>query len=411
MKSLARLISAAGRNLHPSLLGVWIKDISGIPRRSFGSSEHLASTMDWLREAHDACDQNGVSAGYSLIDGWLPPYPETTGYIIPTFFDYALRTGSNEWSDRAIRMANWEIEVQMSTGAVQAGVYRGTDIPQVPAVFNTGQVILGWCRAYKETGNSDYLDAASRAGNWLFAVQDKTNGYWKLNSSETETDVHAYDVRTAWSLLELFELTQEEKYKTVAKQQIDWTLSLQRPNGWFSNNSFFDSGKWGVTFTHTIAYVMEGLQEAHRILGDDRYYRSYAITAEKLMRIFELKKYMAGDFDENWKPSANYSCLTGDAQIAGVWLKTFLESHDIRYLNAALKLNDFVKSCQESNAGHAGIRGGVKGSQPLHGSYTPYTFPNWAAKFFADSLMLEEDIMANVEKAISQGKPAINFGY
>ena len=44
---------------------------------------HLESALKWLCQAHEkgAC---GVSAGYSFFRGWLPPYPETTGYIIPT---------------------------------------------------------------------------------------------------------------------------------------------------------------------------------------------------------------------------------------------------------------------------------------------------------------------------------------
>jgi hypothetical protein len=37
-------------------------------------------------------------------------------------------------------------------------------------------------------------------------------------------------------------------------------------------------------------------------------------------------------------------------------------------------------------------RGGIKGSHPINGGYHPWQYPNWAAKFFADALMLEETI-------------------
>ena len=50
---------------------------------------HLQGAIDWLCRAQDVRDgkddQGGVSAGWSFEDGWLPGYPETTGYIIETF--------------------------------------------------------------------------------------------------------------------------------------------------------------------------------------------------------------------------------------------------------------------------------------------------------------------------------------
>ena len=112
---------------------------------------------------------------------------------------------------------------------------------------------------------------------------------------------------------------------------------------------------------------MEGLQESWRILRDESYLRAVQLTAEKLLRIFELRRFMAGEFDEKWKSNAKYSCLTGNAQIAGVWLKLFQECGDARFLNAALKLNDYTKSTQNLKSAHGGVRGGVKGSQPIYG--------------------------------------------
>ncbi len=402
--TLKRLASAGVRGIHPAGFSTWARNALNSRRSPGTSREHLTATMHWLRAADDASPIGGVSGGYSMIDGWLDPYPETTGYIIPTFFDYAELTGENEWGDRAVALADWEIDVQMDCGAVQAGLYRGKGSKQVPAVFNTGQVILGWCRAFSETGDHRYLDAAKRAGDWLIEVQAE-DGAWRFESQETETTVHAYDVRTAWSLLEIFRLTDDKRYRQVAISNLDWTMAQQTANGWFANNAFFTSSdKWTAPFTHTIAYVMEGLQESYRILKDEKYLESYSRTSEKLLRIYELRKKMAGDFDSNWKSSSNYSCLTGSAQIAGVWLRHFEISGDIRYLNAALKLNDDVKACQNTASLHAGIAGGVQGSFPITGKYTPFIFPNWAAKFFADTLMLEEKIMADVEKRVRAGE-------
>lgn len=283
-------LRAGLRVIHPSLLSVLIQDRLGLMRKPGQSRLNLDAAIKWLCRAQDVCGGGGVSAGYSLIRGWHPPYPETTGYIIPTFYDYARLTQKKEIFERARRMADWETEVQLPSGAAQSGVYRGPLRRRRPVAFNTGQAILGFCRAFVETGDERYLNAARKTG-------------------------------------------------------------------------------------------------------------------EKLLRIFELRRFMAGEFDENWKSSATYSCLTGDAQIAGVWLKLFETEGDARFLNAALKLNDFAKASQSLRSMHPGARGGVKGSQPIFGRYTSFTYVNWGAKFLADSLMLEERVMADVERAVRSGEP------
>src|SRR6185436_6062964 len=100
------------RAMHPSLIGMYVRDAVGARGKLDTSRAHLDATMAWLCKAQDSVEGGGVSAGYSVIDGWLPPYPETTGYIIPTFYDYARLTGREEFRLRARRMADWELEVQ-----------------------------------------------------------------------------------------------------------------------------------------------------------------------------------------------------------------------------------------------------------------------------------------------------------
>jgi hypothetical protein len=391
-RSWARKFFAFAKLMKPSTLKVVTRDITRSSYCIRSTRDHLDETMAWLARAQDFGSGGGISGGYSLIQGWLPPYPETTGYIIPTFFDYNSLVGRQELVTRAVRMADWELSVQLSCGAVQAGVYRGAGTDRRPAVFNTGQVILGWCRAYSETKNNSYLQAAMKAGDWLISVQT-SEGSWRQAAPETETDVHAYDVRTAWSLLELHLLVGDKRYSDAGQRNLDWSLSLQRGNGWFEHNAFFISReRWRYPFTHTIAYVMEGFQEAERITGDKRYGQALGKVAEKLLEITERSPFLQGHFDSDWGSLASYCCLTGSAQIAGVFLRLFLQTNDVRYKRAGLALNNFVKGTQDLRSTQLGIRGGVKGSWPIYGRYTPFIYVNWAAKFFADSLMLEEKI-------------------
>ena len=108
-----------------------------VPRRDPGeTSESLRAAIDWLCRAQDAYDDGGVARSYSLTynaslgrRGWMPSYPETTGYIIPTVFDYARESGREELFNRAVRMADWECDVQMASGAVQGGTVNDPPTP------------------------------------------------------------------------------------------------------------------------------------------------------------------------------------------------------------------------------------------------------------------------------------------
>jgi hypothetical protein len=134
---------------------------------------------------------------------------------------------------------------------------------------------------------------------------------------------------------------------------------------------------------------MEGLIESARLANEPAWFAAARRTADALLEQYESRGFMPGDFDERWHTTSLYSCLTGDAQIAGVWLQIYGRTGEPRYLAAARRLNDYVKGTQRLRALNRGIRGGVKGSQPIWGRYTRFAYLNWAAKFLADSLMLE----------------------
>jgi len=52
-----------------------------------------------------------------------------------------------------------------------------------------------------------------------------------------------------------------------------------------------------------------------------------------------------------------------------VWLRLFEMTDDLRYLNAALKMNEMLKRLI-SDGGWRGIDGGVSGSSPVWGGYS-----------------------------------------
>ena len=365
---------------------------------------HVRAAIEWLCSAQDAAG-DGVSASYSLSRGWLPPYPETTGYIIPTFLDCAAMDDGPNLRERALRMADWELGVQLDGGGIPSGVQtngaprRQSDLElAAPSVFNTGQVVLGWCRAYQETGDVRYRDAAYRAGRFIVESQDD-DGAWRRNLSPIPTALlRTYKARVAWSLVALHEATNEKEFADAAKRALSWVVTQQQPNGYFENAGF-ESGQ--DPLTHTIAYCVEGLLEGGDRLGCDEYVVAAAQALEALMRRFEIKGYLSATFDNRWRETASYECLPGNAQIARAWLRLYQITRDPRYLSSALKLNRRLKRLQLLAPIGGGITGGIKASHPIWGSrdghYARFTYPNWGVKFFIDSLLLEERLMAPLE--------------
>jgi hypothetical protein len=69
---------------------------------------------------------------------------------------------------------------------------------------------------------------------------------------------------------------------------------------------------------------------------------------------------------------------------------------DLRYLNAALKMNEMLKQLIPAS-GRRSIAGGVSGSYPIWGKYQPFRYISWGCKFFADALLLEQRLKQSVE--------------
>jgi len=385
-------------NRKPSHIKLFIDHLSKSTYRIQDDQVHLQAAIEWLCRAQDIAGSGGVSAGYSLRKGWLPHYPETTGYIISTFLKFASLKDDSRYIAKAIEMGDWEIKVQLPSGAVRGGV--GTN--DYPMVFNTGQVISGWVSLYKVTKLSRYLEAATKAADWLLSIQDN-DGNW---SKFTYNDIpHSYYSRVAWPILKLYSINMKNKYKNAAEKKILWVLSNAKGNGWIDYMGFKHNQE---PFTHTIAYTLRGLLESSHYLSDDikqKILTLVSLACENIMRTFELRKknplakpkFLPARFNEKWKPAAKYCCLTGNCQLSIIFLRLYEINNDVRLLNGALKLIDQVKSTQNLDSNNPGIKGGIAGSYPLWGEYMGYTYPNWATKFFADAIMLQESAMKKLE--------------
>src|SRR6266581_3110970 len=309
---------------------------------------HLVAAIAWLVRAHDATPDGGISRAYSLAwhpyfqrGGWLPSYPETTGYIIPTLYAAARRLGRAELAARAEAAARWEIEFQLPTGAVLGGVIGA---PQSPAVFNTGQVLLGWLAAFEETGQGIFADAARRAACYLVATLD-ADGHWRRgNSRFARADATLYNTRTAWALAEAGVRLEHDAFTAAAARSL--RAAAER-------------------------------------------------AAHALGATVRTGGWMPGRYRSGWSGAVRWSCLTGQAQMANNWIRLAEIMGDAQWLEPVPAVLRFLKRTQNRRASALGLRGGIKGAWPVGGEYGAYEVLSWATKFFADALMRHEAIEAN----------------
>jgi uncharacterized protein YyaL (SSP411 family) len=284
----------------------------------------------------------------------------------------------------AIALADYLLAVRTPEGGVAHWEPRDGQ-PKTPIVFDTGQVIFGWLAAWRETNAPVYLQAATDAADWLAVVQDES-GAWVRHQHLGMVKV--IDTRVAWALLELAQVTSRPSYITAARRNLDWALNQQQPNGWFSHAAFRTGED---PFTHTIAYTAEGLLESGLLLDEPRYIAAAQKVARALWERQRPDGSLASTYNAAWQPTSRSSCLTGNCQIAILWLRFSGLSGDASYLDAARKTIAFVAATQDLCTSNANVRGAIAGSSPIYGRYGRFTYPNWAAKFFIDALLALEE--------------------
>ncbi|MET4570822.1 hypothetical protein [Rhodanobacter soli] len=345
----------------------------------------LQAAAEWLARAQDATGCGGVSAYYDAVKRqWAGAYPETTGYIIPTFLRYAEFSGQSEYRERAIRMAEWESAIQLPDGSVRAGTLDTTQA--VPTIFNTGQVLFGWLCAWQQTRDARFRDSALRAADWLVAAQDPDGAWRRFASPFAAHAVNTYNTRVAFALAEASCALQEPRYLDAAVRNVQWALAQMHPNGWLENNDLEDNDR---PLTHTIAYATRGILEVGLIAANSAFVDAAARVARSVAQAQRRDGALPGRLDSAWRAASRWTCVTGNAQMAIIWQRLAAETGEHAWKPVVERANRFNLSIQDVTATDGAVRGGVPGSYPRSGGYMKNRYPNWAAKFFMDALMLQ----------------------
>ena len=365
------------------------------------TADALRSVVDWI--FHAQRPDGGIAAYYSFLTGYSESYPEVTGYIIPTLYDFGRLTGDLVARHAIYLATDWLLSLQMTSGAFPGGLYHSDSGPNnnaQPSGFNTGQILQGLVRAYvethTETRKAEILKRAVAAGDWLAAIQH-SDGSWTGPAAYQGT-AHTYYSMVSWALAQLAAASGNPRHAAAADRNIDWVLAHVQPSGWIDGINL----RGHPAYLHFIAYAIQGMLECGILRRRDEAIQAAAKPAWVLLRKFETHKRLLGTYEPDFRGGQRFACLTGNAQMSCIWLRLFEVTGDLRYLNAALKMNEMLKQLLPVK-GRRGVVGGVAGSYPIWGAYQPMRLISWGCKFLADALMLEQRLTREFE-----GKPEAN---
>jgi hypothetical protein len=207
----------------------------------------------------------------------------------------------------------------------------------------------------------------------------------------------SHQTRTMWALINAGKTFNKSEYIDSALRCLHKLKSNVKPNAYITNCHFTHKKNEDFAFTHPIGYAIEGFFKVGIALELDEFTEVAIDVGYKLQKIAkERQGILFSHYNPEWKPISNYQCVTGNIQIAMMWLEIAKHTNDNTLLSTAQKFLNHTRNVMiDIKTKIAGVRGAIQGSFPIYGRYCPYAFPNWGAKFFIDASLLELEAMRN----------------
>jgi hypothetical protein len=369
-------------------------DDTNRPRKTPLFNESLDNTFEWIKQSFVATGDGGSSAYYQLGKGWKSSYPETTGYLIPTMYDYASYKNDKGVKELAQKAADWLCNIQLIEGGWR-GLQVGVECE--PRVFNSAMILDGLIAAYRVEKNEKYLLSANCGMEWILSRMGE-NGLFTVNNPVPGGN--SADTLVLACLLIVLQYSSDsnrkEGYINKIKHSLDVHVNLQRANGWFDKCNFSDSYP-DTALLHHIGYTLDGLIICSELLNEPKYFDVALKSSLMLLDKFEKEGIIPAFIKSDWSTYLDIDgkraslCLTGLSQMAIVFNKIARANKDDRYLKASNAIIAKVATISNWQSREKGLCYGIAGSYPITGNYQKLKLVNWAAKYHAESVLLSID--------------------
>jgi hypothetical protein len=140
---------------------------------------------------------------------------------------------------------------------------------------------------------------------------------------------------------------------------------------------------------------LQGILEVGILAGREEFVEAVRLGTDPLINRMSRTGFLYGRFYADWEPAVFSSCLTGAAQLAVVCYRLYEHLDESKYRVAADCIVNYLKALQVLDSANESINGALAGSFPLFGGYMTAGYPNWATKYFLDSLLLQEHFLDN----------------
>ncbi|MEO1712199.1 MAG: hypothetical protein AAFU60_02575 [Bacteroidota bacterium] len=274
-------------------------------------SNHQELALRWLLRSCQANQGGGSSAFYARWrnwrKGWSDPYPETTGYLIPTLFAYQARFPALEPAEAARSCYRWLLSLAQPTGAFTS-LYASSG---QPSLFNTGQILLGLTAGYQDQPSPAAEVIINRSIDWcLKAIADSPKNIPGLYFPGF---LAAYYIRAVWPLaLAMQVMGRSEEWNQL--HPISELLAERiQPDGALVEAGFKPGS---AAFLHTIAYTIRGWWELGCLWEDPKTQNRGLQILEHYWRRRNIAGRWAGAYLTPGKDQLQFTCLPGQAQIA-----------------------------------------------------------------------------------------------
>ncbi len=311
-------------------------------KKMISLQEALAGAKKWIAD-------NTIDGGIAHSSKIRKPYPEVTGYYIPTLL---------KWGeiDRAKHYGDWLLSIQTPEGA-----WQNADLDTI-YTFDTGQILKGLYALISY--DTKYEEAFLRGCDWFLGQIDK------------EGRIHT-PTQDAFSSIgsEYIHLYALEPLKLAAEMynRKDYASAVIRAENYYLNLSDLTEFK---IITHFHAYIVEALID----LG----HKEKAIEALNSLSKYQLSNGAIPAF-----PNVKWVCLTAVLQYAVCYYK-------LGMVDEGDKLLFYAVSKQNKS-------GGFFGGYGWFVTYFKNIEISWPVKYLLDALYFRKELQKGDGSSIQNG--------
>lgn len=280
---------------------------------SLDGFKHVSS---WLLNSGIQSKEGGFFSWFDLeTREYSYLYSEITGYGITTLLFLYQESSEALYLERARLAGDWLITHAMHPcGGVRTRLYR--EDSSAPAAysftaenifsFDTGMALFGMANLYRLTQDKKYLLSACKMADFLVDTMQAEDGFlypiYNAKAGNTVTNTEkwsnqhsSFHAKVAMGFVDLYEATQDARYKNAALKLAEFALTCQAEDGRFITDS-----ATRTTHLHPHCYSAEGLLYVGSHVGEPRF-----IIASRRATEWALGKVGTGGINELYDPNTD----------------------------------------------------------------------------------------------------------